>query len=80
MINKSKMSQQQKPIIKSDLIKEIQWFNNTKGPGLYVGRYKEYIVLSKNKTHGPMLVYDHQEWKAFLSGVQNGEFDNFNNK
>jgi hypothetical protein len=75
MHDKASTNQPQKPTINDNQIKEIQWLKSPKGQGLHVGKWKEYTVLSKYKTKGPILVYNQAEWEAFLDGVNKGEFD-----
>jgi hypothetical protein len=35
----------------------------------------QIAVRSSNDPGGPVLVFDHMEWRAFLDGVRGGEFD-----
>jgi hypothetical protein len=35
-----------------------------------------YVVVRDSKhPDGPALVFDHEEWAAFMAGARNGEFD-----
>ncbi|HKF00124.1 MAG TPA: DUF397 domain-containing protein [Actinomycetes bacterium] len=35
----------------------------------------QVAVRDSKDRHGPVLVFTHAEWEAFLSGVREGEFD-----
>jgi D-aminopeptidase len=35
----------------------------------------EVLVRDSKKPDGPVLRFDHAEWKAFLEGARSGEFD-----
>lgn len=38
--------------------------------------YRGHVAVRDSKhPHGGMLVYTPDEWRAFLAGVRNGEFD-----
>ena len=65
-----------KPQLTSKQIKEIHWLEDPKDKGdIRVGRYNDYWILNQKKPESPILVYNQTEWDAFVSGVNNHEFD-----
>lgn len=68
-------AKQKKPRLTSKQREKIQWLTSSKAKGaIKVGRYKDYWILSQNASD-LLLVYDQAEWDAFVSGVNNHEFD-----
>ena len=61
-------------------VEDLQWRKSsfsTNGACVEVAPWGEAFVAvrdSKNPGGGTQ-VYDHHEWRAFLKGVRNGEFD-----
>jgi hypothetical protein len=47
------------------------------GDCVAVGRLRDGYVLVKDTKHpdGPQLRFDADEWRAFVSGIRDGEFD-----
>jgi len=65
-----------KPQLTQKQILEIQWMHTPKNKkAIHIGRYKQYWVVSQNLPDSPVLVYDQNEWDAFIEGVKNKEFD-----
>ena len=36
----------------------------------------EVSVRNSRDPHGPQIAYTHPEWRAFIAGAKDGEFDN----
>lgn len=53
------------------------WRRSSDGPGgVEVAFAGDWVLLRvADDPEGRVLVYDHQEWAAFLDGARNGEFD-----
>ena len=65
-----------KPHLSKKQIAKIQWLNaSTDKNFLRVGRYKNFWVISKQHPHAPVLIYNQNEWDAFIDGVKTHEFD-----
>ena len=77
----SKQLQTQKPYLTQEQILQIHWIHNPKDKNaICIGKYKEYWVLSQNLgINSPVLVYNQDEWDAFIDGVKNKEFDDLTN-
>lgn len=69
-----------KKYLSVDQIKEIRWLRVFKGrKNFRVGKFQNFWVLSQYKSKGPFLLYDQEEWDAFIAGIKNHEFDDLIN-
>lgn len=46
------------------------------GSCVEIAVFEDQVAIRDSKDeHGPMLLFTHQEWQAFLNGARGGEFD-----
>lgn len=50
-------------------------FSGRGGRCVDVAITKEVIYVRNSKKHNPVVEFTHDEWKAFLLGVKNNEFE-----
>ncbi|HKS44280.1 MAG TPA: DUF397 domain-containing protein [Amycolatopsis sp.] len=64
---------------KSGIAKKTGWFVSgycQQGTCVEVMMNENWVMVRDSKAPaGPVLAYTHDEWKAFLLGVKNGDFD-----
>jgi Domain of unknown function (DUF397) len=58
-------------------VEALDWRRSSDGAGAVEVAFADEWVLLRvaDDPAGLVLVYDHDEWEAFLDGARNGEFD-----
>jgi len=59
---------------------DVTWYTSLScnaGQCVKVGASGQTVLIADSKTpNGPILKYSPDEWRAFLAGAKNGDFDN----
>ncbi|HEY8372918.1 MAG TPA: DUF397 domain-containing protein [Pseudonocardiaceae bacterium] len=59
-------------------LSRAEWITSTDDgtPGVEVAFLDEWVLMRNGaEPDGPVLVFDHAEWEAFVLGAKDGEFD-----